>query len=269
MRTATLATLAVIVAALALTPGSIGARTRPGANEGCGVLVDSAHPWHSHVPGSQSRRATTGSPRETAPSAHAGSPRSRSTDSSRSQPGPTRATGSVDRSAASAGSAHRRDRRVAPMADGFAAIAQPAPPRVTARLPWSIMRRALTGSPVTIPVAGAPGSSALIAAPEAPAIFERLASGGGWRNEVSAAGLLIPLARFRPVQHAARIPRTSRSTTSTATGPSTSTTSPATSSTSTNVTCSPPRRTTPRPAGRRRPPLKEPQAHRSPKPLGA
>ena len=40
-----------ILAALALTPGSIGARTRPGANKGCGVLVDPAHPWHSHVPG--------------------------------------------------------------------------------------------------------------------------------------------------------------------------------------------------------------------------
>jgi hypothetical protein len=54
MRTAALTTLAVIVAALAWIPGSIGARTRPGSNKGkgCGVLVDSAHPWHSHVPGS-------------------------------------------------------------------------------------------------------------------------------------------------------------------------------------------------------------------------
>jgi len=52
MRTASLATLALTIAAFALTPSSIGARTRPGANKGCGVLVDSAHPWHSHVPGS-------------------------------------------------------------------------------------------------------------------------------------------------------------------------------------------------------------------------
>lgn len=51
MRTTTLTTLAVTLAALALTPASIGARTRPGTFEGCGVLVDSAHPWHSHVPG--------------------------------------------------------------------------------------------------------------------------------------------------------------------------------------------------------------------------
>jgi len=94
---------------------------------------------------------------------------------------------------------------LAPMADGLAAIAQPAPPGVTARLTWSIMRRALTGRPVTIPVAGAPGSFALIAAPEALPGFERLASDNGWRNEVNAAGLLIPFARFRPVQNAARI----------------------------------------------------------------
>jgi hypothetical protein len=42
MRTATLAALAVIVAALGLTPGSIGARTRAGANKGC----SSTQPTH-------------------------------------------------------------------------------------------------------------------------------------------------------------------------------------------------------------------------------
>jgi uncharacterized protein len=94
---------------------------------------------------------------------------------------------------------------LAPMADGLAAIAQPAPPGVTARLTWSIIRRALTRKAVTIPVAAAPGSFALIAAPEALPGFERLASGHGWRNEVNAAGLLIPFARFRPVRSAARI----------------------------------------------------------------
>jgi hypothetical protein len=51
MRTTTPTTLAVILAALALTPGSIVARTRPMTYHGCGVLVDQAHPWHSHVPG--------------------------------------------------------------------------------------------------------------------------------------------------------------------------------------------------------------------------
>lgn len=56
-----------------------------------------------------------------------------------------------------------------------------------------------------IPVAAAPGSFALIAAPEALPGFERLASGNGWHNEINVAGLLIPFARFRPVQKAARI----------------------------------------------------------------
>lgn len=36
---------------LTWTPPSLGARTHPGADRGCGVLVDSAHPWHSQVPG--------------------------------------------------------------------------------------------------------------------------------------------------------------------------------------------------------------------------
>jgi uncharacterized protein len=92
-----------------------------------------------------------------------------------------------------------------PMADGLAAMAQPAPPGVTARLTWSIMRRAVTRRPVTIPVAAAPGSFAVIAAPEALPGFERLAADNGWRNEVDAAGLLSPFARFRPVRKAARI----------------------------------------------------------------
>jgi pimeloyl-ACP methyl ester carboxylesterase len=92
-----------------------------------------------------------------------------------------------------------------PMADGLAAMAQPAPPGVTARLTWSIMRRAVTRRPVTIPVAAAPGSFGVIAAPEALPGFERLASENGWRNEVDAAGLLIPFARFRPMRKATRI----------------------------------------------------------------
>lgn len=92
-----------------------------------------------------------------------------------------------------------------PMADGLAAVAQPAPPGVTARLTLSIVRRAVTRQPVMIPVAASPRSFALIAAPEALPGFERLASGNGWRNEVNAAGLLIPFARFRPVQKAASI----------------------------------------------------------------
>jgi pimeloyl-ACP methyl ester carboxylesterase len=94
---------------------------------------------------------------------------------------------------------------VVPMADGLAAIAQPAPPGTTARLTWNIVRRAVTRRPVTIPVAGAPGSFALITAPEALPGFERLAAGNGWRNEVDAAGLFISFARFRPVQKAAGI----------------------------------------------------------------
>ena len=46
-----LAATPTLIAAPASSPGSIGARTRPGADKGCGVLVDAAHPWHSHVPG--------------------------------------------------------------------------------------------------------------------------------------------------------------------------------------------------------------------------
>jgi uncharacterized protein len=92
-----------------------------------------------------------------------------------------------------------------PLSDGLAAVAQPAPFCVTARLTWSIMRRAVTRRPVTIPVAGAPGSFALLPAPEALPGFERLASDNGWRNEVNAAGLLFTFLRFRPVQNAARI----------------------------------------------------------------
>ena len=46
-----LAATLTILAALASTPGSIGARTRPVGYRGCAVLVDSAHPWQSHVPG--------------------------------------------------------------------------------------------------------------------------------------------------------------------------------------------------------------------------
>jgi hypothetical protein len=40
-----------ILAALAWLPASTAARYRD-TQSGCGVLVDSAHPWHSHVPGS-------------------------------------------------------------------------------------------------------------------------------------------------------------------------------------------------------------------------
>ena len=94
---------------------------------------------------------------------------------------------------------------VVPMVDGLAVVAQPAPPSATLRLTWSILRRAVTRRPVMIPIAGAPGSFALIAAPEALPGFERLALGDGWRNEVNAAGLLIPFLRFRPVRKAARI----------------------------------------------------------------
>ena len=45
------ATLAVIVAVLALGPGSALAGTPGDTLRGCGVLVDAAHPWHSTVPG--------------------------------------------------------------------------------------------------------------------------------------------------------------------------------------------------------------------------
>lgn len=51
MRTPTLASLAVIVSALEVTPASTAARPHERPQHGCGVLIDTAHPWHSHVPG--------------------------------------------------------------------------------------------------------------------------------------------------------------------------------------------------------------------------
>ena len=59
---------------------------------------------------------------------------------------------------------------------------------VTLRLTWSILRRLFARRPVTVPVAGPPGSLAVIAAPVARPGFERLASGNAWRNGVDAGG---------------------------------------------------------------------------------
>ena len=92
-----------------------------------------------------------------------------------------------------------------PMADGLEAWRRAAPPGVTLRLMWRAMRGALTRGPVIVPLAGPPGSFALVAAPEALAGFQRLTSGNGWRNEVNVARGSIAFARFRPVQMAARI----------------------------------------------------------------
>ena len=92
-----------------------------------------------------------------------------------------------------------------PMADGVAFLLQPAPPSVTLRMIWGAIRGAVMRSPVLVPVAGPPGSFALLAAPEALPGFQRLASGSDWHNSVDIAGLLLAGARFRPVREAARI----------------------------------------------------------------
>ena len=97
-----LAATPMVLAALAVAPGSIGARTRPGATRGCGVLVDRAHPVakpRTGQPHRDRRPLDHGAKRE---AQHLRSPSSQSTDCSRYRPGPTRPTTSVTCSAASA-----------------------------------------------------------------------------------------------------------------------------------------------------------------------
>src|ERR1700722_18973177 len=52
----TLGATLLVLAALA-GPGAVSTRANDGKFHGCGVLVDTAHPWHSHVP---SGRTETG-----------------------------------------------------------------------------------------------------------------------------------------------------------------------------------------------------------------
>ncbi|MFM6849734.1 MAG: alpha/beta hydrolase [Terrabacter sp.] len=93
---------------------------------------------------------------------------------------------------------------LAPVADGVAFNLRPAPPTVVARGIWRAVREVITRRPVTVPVAGPPGTLAANAAPEAVSGFESLTAGTGWRNEVNSSSVFA-LFRYRPVRRAADV----------------------------------------------------------------
>jgi pimeloyl-ACP methyl ester carboxylesterase len=88
---------------------------------------------------------------------------------------------------------------IAPVADGLAFNLRPAPPTVVVRGLWRALREVVTRRPVTVPVAGPPGTLAANAAPEAVSGFEQLTAGTDWRNEVNSSAAFA-LFRYRPVQ---------------------------------------------------------------------
>ena len=100
-----------------------------------------------------------------------------------------------------------RDTRIAaavalmPSTDPLAAL---PPVAVGLRMIGRALREAITRRTVTMPAAGAPGSFAVVAAPEALQGFERLTSGRDWRNEVNTSWLLTG-RRWRPVREATNI----------------------------------------------------------------
>ena len=91
-----------------------------------------------------------------------------------------------------------------PCADGLALALAPAPPTMILRTITRALRETITRRPVTVPVAGKPGSLAVSVAPEALPGFTRLTAGTNWRNEVNSSGLFA-VATVRPVRHAPRI----------------------------------------------------------------
>lgn len=90
---------------------------------------------------------------------------------------------------------------LAPVADGLAFNLRPAPPGVAVRGLWRAVREVVTRRPVTVPVAGPPGTLAANAAPEALRGFQTLTAGSDWRNEVNSSPALA-LFRYRPVRRA-------------------------------------------------------------------
>jgi dienelactone hydrolase len=78
------------------------------------------------------------------------------------------------------------------------------PPAIGMRMFRRALREILTRRPVRMPVAGPPGSFALVAAPEALSGFERLTAGHDWHNDVNT-GWLLAAARWRPVREATKI----------------------------------------------------------------
>jgi dienelactone hydrolase len=90
---------------------------------------------------------------------------------------------------------------LAPVADGLAFNMRPAPPAVIVRGLWRAAREVVTRRPVTVPVAGPPGTLAANAAPEALSGFEAVTAGSDWRNEVNSSAALA-MFRYRPVRRA-------------------------------------------------------------------
>ena len=88
---------------------------------------------------------------------------------------------------------------LAPVADGLVFNLRPAPPAVVVRGLWRALREVVTRRPVTVPVAGPPGTLAANAAPEALSGFESLTAGSDWRNEVNSSAVFA-MFRYRPVQ---------------------------------------------------------------------
>ena len=93
---------------------------------------------------------------------------------------------------------------IAPVADGVAFNLRPAPPGVVVRGLWRAVREVVTRRPVTVPVAGPPGTLAANAAPEALRGFEALTAGSDWRNEVNSSPALAMFG-YRPVRRAGDI----------------------------------------------------------------
>jgi len=93
---------------------------------------------------------------------------------------------------------------IAPMADGLAFNLRPTPMSVQVRGMWRAVRELVTRRPVTVPVAGPPGTLAANAAPEALSGFQELTAGTDWRNEVNSSAALA-MFRYRPVRHAGDI----------------------------------------------------------------
>ena len=95
-----------------------------------------------------------------------------------------------------------------PFADGLAAL-RVVPPRVALRataLGLADQAAALAGrAPRTMPAVGAPGSFAVMTAPDAQPGFEAIVPPGSrWRNEV-AARVMLRVATYRPVRSAASV----------------------------------------------------------------
>ncbi len=92
-----------------------------------------------------------------------------------------------------------------PVADGLALL-KAYSPNVALRMAGRALRGTLTRCPMTVPIAGPPGSFAAIPAPESLPGFTQLAGANGWLNEASIPGTtILSLMRYRPFHHAATI----------------------------------------------------------------